>query len=87
MSDILFTGSTNVRWTVSVPPEYDKAVRTYLALKGRKKGDLKALVMNAVSDHILNSIADEIGDSLGRSGSLQRDLQRLVVENLMLVED
>lgn len=43
--------------------------------------------MNAVSDHILNSISDEIGDSLSSSGSLERDLQRLIVENLMWVED
>ncbi|HJA10300.1 MAG TPA: ribbon-helix-helix domain-containing protein, partial [Candidatus Duodenibacillus intestinavium] len=39
----------NVKWNISVPPDFDEATRIYLASQGGKKGSLSSLVQKAVS--------------------------------------
>jgi len=38
---------SNTRWSVVVPEDTDRALRTYLARKGTKKGDLSRFVDEA----------------------------------------
>lgn len=38
----------SIRWSVVVPEETDRALRTYLAGRGTKKGDISHFVDNAV---------------------------------------
>ncbi|MBW1790164.1 MAG: hypothetical protein JRK53_26725 [Deltaproteobacteria bacterium] len=38
----------NTRWSVVVPEDTDRALRSYLARKGTKKGDLSRFVDEAV---------------------------------------
>ncbi len=38
----------NVRWSVVVPEETDRALRSYLARRGTKKGDISRFVEEAV---------------------------------------
>ncbi|MDZ7790540.1 MAG: ribbon-helix-helix domain-containing protein [Xanthomonadales bacterium] len=43
------------RWNLSIPDETDRAVRTFLARTGGKKGDLSKFVDEAVRRHVLES--------------------------------
>lgn len=40
---------SNVRWSIVVRDEVDKALRTYLGRRGTKKGDLSQFVEEAYS--------------------------------------
>jgi len=42
------------RWTVNVAPETDIEVRTYLAQRGMKKGDLSRFIEDAVKWRLLD---------------------------------
>ena len=39
---------SNIRWSIVVPETTDRALRTYLARKGGKKGDISRFVEEAV---------------------------------------
>jgi hypothetical protein len=43
---------SNVRWSVVVPKETDRALRSYLARKGGKKGDISKFVDEAVQTRL-----------------------------------
>ncbi len=45
-----------VRWSVVVPESTDKALRTYLAGTGMKKGDISHFVDEAVQLHLFDLI-------------------------------
>jgi hypothetical protein len=48
-----------IRWTVSVSKQTDIAVRSHLAQRGMKKGDLSRLIKEAVRWRVLEqSVAD-----------------------------
>jgi hypothetical protein len=47
------------RWTVSVSKETDIAVRTFLAQRGMKKGDLSAFIEDAVKWRVLDQTMAE----------------------------
>ncbi len=53
------TRIANVKWNISVPPDFDEATRLYLASQGGKKGSLSSLVQKAVSLYILSSLTGE----------------------------
>ena len=48
------------RWTLSIPDETDRAVRTYLARNGLKKGDLSKFVDTAVRRQVFVLIVKEV---------------------------
>ena len=50
------TRIANVKWNISVPPDFDEATRIYLASQGGKKGSLCSLVQKAVSGYMLSSL-------------------------------
>lgn len=47
------------RWTVSVSKETDISVRTFLAQRGMKKGDLSAFIEDAVKWRVLDQTMAE----------------------------
>ena len=47
------------RWTVSVSKETDIAVRSFLAQRGMKKGDLSKFIEEAVKWRVLEHVAAE----------------------------
>jgi hypothetical protein len=47
------------RWTVSVSKETDISVRTFLAQRGMKKGDLSAFIEDAVKWRVLEQTMAE----------------------------
>ncbi len=49
------------RWTVSVSKETDIAVRTFLAQRGMKKGDLSKFIEEAVKWRMLDRTMSEVG--------------------------
>lgn len=49
----------NIRWTVSVSRETDIAVRTFLAPRGMKKGDLSKFIEEAVKWRVLDQTVAE----------------------------
>lgn len=48
------------RWNLSIPDKTDRAVRTYLARTGGKKGDLSRFVEEAVRRRVLDLTVREI---------------------------
>jgi hypothetical protein len=48
------------RWTLSIPDETDRTVRTYLARIGLKKGDLSRFVDQAVRRQVFALIVKDI---------------------------
>jgi len=48
------------KWNVTIPDETDRLVRTHLARTGMKKGDLSALVDEAVRGAIIRKMAAEL---------------------------
>lgn len=48
------------RWNLIIPEKTDRAVRTYLASIGGKKGDLSRFVDEAVRQHLLDLTVEGI---------------------------
>ncbi|TVP78451.1 MAG: hypothetical protein EA353_08255 [Puniceicoccaceae bacterium] len=46
------------RWTVVIPEKTDRMVRTHLALRGSRKGDLSKFVDRAVRQAIFHETVD-----------------------------
>lgn len=76
------TPSPNVRWNISVPPDFDEATRIYLASQGGKKGALSLLVQKAVSRYILSSITDEAKERVRQSGLTQEELDKIITDGI-----
>lgn len=51
---------TTTRWTVSVSKETDIAVRSFLAQRGLKKGDLSKFIEEAVKWRVLDQTVAEV---------------------------
>jgi hypothetical protein len=49
-----------VRWTIKVSKETDRAVRSFLAQRGNKKGDLARFIEDAVRWRVLDTTVAEI---------------------------
>ena len=50
------------RWNLSIPEETDRAVRTFLARNGGKKGDLSRFVDEAVRRRMLEATVSRVKD-------------------------
>ena len=48
------------RWNLTIPEKTDRAVRTYLARTGGKKGDLSCFVDEAVRRYVLDLTVGEL---------------------------
>ena len=48
------------RWSITVSSETDKAVRTYIAQTGGKKGDLSLFIEKAVQKRLFELAVDNI---------------------------
>ncbi len=56
------------RWNLSIPEETDRAVRSFLARKGGKKGDLSKFANDAVRREILRQTVIDIQEHNGDLG-------------------
>lgn len=54
------------RWNLVIPERTDRAVRTYLARTGGKKGDLSRFVDEAVRRRVLDLTVREVKDHNAR---------------------
>ncbi len=50
----------NTRWSVVVPEDTDRALRSYLARKGTKKGDLSRFVDEAVRTRLFELTVGDV---------------------------
>ena len=51
---------SNIRWSVVVPENTDRALRSYLARTGGRKGDLSRFVDNAVLVRLFELTVDDV---------------------------
>ena len=51
---------SNIRWSVVVPKDTDRALRSYLARTGGKKGDLSRFVDNAVLARLFELTVEDV---------------------------
>ena len=51
---------SNVRWSIVVRDEVDKALRTYLGRRGTKKGDLSQFVEEAVQARLFELTVQDV---------------------------
>ena len=61
------------RWNLSIPAQTDRAVRTFLARAGDKKGDLSRFVDESVRRRVLNLTVRQIKDR-----NVQQDQQAIL---------
>ena len=54
------------RWNLSIPEETDRAVRTFLARNGGKKGDLSRFVNEAVRRRVLELTVSRVKERNAR---------------------
>lgn len=54
------------RWNLSIPEQTDRAVRTFLARTGGKKGDLSRFVDEAVRRRVLDLTVRQVKDRNAR---------------------
>lgn len=66
------------RWHLSIPEETDRAVRTYLAGTGMKKGSLSAFVDEAVRSRVFRLTVQRIKEENAEADP--DELQRLIDE-------
>lgn len=74
--------AANVRWNISVPPDFDESTRLFLASQGGKKGALSQLVQKAVSLYIIREITAEAKDRVAKAGLSQEDLDQIIAEGI-----
>ena len=71
------------RWTVSVSKETDVAVRTFLAQRGLKKGDLSKFIEEAVRSRVMDRT---IAEARAKFSDLDTaDMDALIDEAVMAV--
>lgn len=68
------------RWNLSIPEETDRAVRTFLARNGGKKGDLSRFVDEAVRRRVLELTVSRVKERNARLD--QQDLLDLIDEEV-----
>ena len=68
------------RWHLSIPEQTDRAVRTYLARTGGKKGDLSRFVDEAVRRRMLDLTVRQVKDRNARYD--QQQILDLIDEEL-----
>ncbi len=51
---------SNTRWSVVIPEDTDRALRSYLARKGTKKGDLSRFVDEAVLSRLFELTVEDV---------------------------
>jgi hypothetical protein len=73
-------GEEPVRWSINVDRQTDINLRTHLAQKGMKKGDLSKFVEQAVRWKLLHTIMAEVRD--GFSHMTHDEREQLVEEAL-----
>jgi hypothetical protein len=68
----------NTRWTIKISQETDRQLRTYLAQKGLKKGDLSRFVEEAVQERLYQLAVEE---AQARGSEIpEDDLDALITE-------
>ena len=73
------------RWTVTVSKETDIALRSFLAHRGMKRGDMSKFIEEAVRWRMFDQTVNEVQ---GRFSDLQpNDLQALIDEATQSVRD
>jgi hypothetical protein len=53
---------SNIRWSLVVPEDTDRALRSYLARTGGRKGDLSRFVDNAVLARLFELTVEDVKD-------------------------
>lgn len=71
-------GEELTRWTISVDSQTDIELRTYLAQRGMKKGDLSKFIEDAVKWRLLDLTVSETRAAFGDMEA--EDLQGLIDE-------
>jgi hypothetical protein len=72
-----------VRWTVRVSKETDVAVRTFLARRGMKKGDLAKFIEEAVRWRVLDQTVAET--KRRNAGASAKEINEAIDEALLAV--
>ena len=68
------------RWNLSIPEKTDRAVRTFLARNGGKKGDLSRFVDEAVRRRMLDLTVRQVKDRNARYN--QQEILDLIDEEV-----
>ena len=75
--------SDTVRWSLKVSRETDVALRTFLAQRGLKKGDLSKFVEDAVRWQVLNRTIEGVREH--NAGAASEEVEAAVEEALAFV--
>ena len=65
-----------VRWNIKVSKETDATLRTFLGVRGMRKGDLSKFIEQAVRAHVFHQTVEEIKSR--NAGTPPDELQALI---------
>ena len=51
---------SNVRWSIVIPEETDRALRSFLGKRGTKKGDISRFVQDAVQSRLFELTVENV---------------------------
>lgn len=71
---------STVRWNLAVSPQLDRDVRTHLAAKGGRKGDLSKFIEQAVGKYLFEKTVDDIKADVAASGMSEQEIMDMVDE-------
>ena len=72
---------SNTRWSVVVPEDTDRALRSYLARKGTKKGDLSRFVDEAVLSRLFELTVEDVKER--NQAYVQEDILEAIEDALV----
>ena len=72
---------SNTRWSVVIPEDTDRALRSYLARKGTKKGDLSRFVDEAVLSRLFELTVEDVKER--NQAYAQKDILEAIEDALV----
>lgn len=69
-----------IRWTITVSPETDLSLRSYLGAQGMKKGDLSKFVEDAVRWRMLDRTVQMVKE---RNQDISADMLETMINKIM----
>ena len=72
---------SNTRWSVVIPEDTDRALRSYLARKGTKTGDLSRFVDEAVLSRLFELTVEDVKER--NQAYAQKDIMEAIEDALV----
>ena len=74
--------TATVEWNITVPSDFDEAVRIFLTTHAGSEGSLSSLIQKSISLFILSALTRESKEAVRTSGQSQDELNTIITDGL-----